>query len=59
MIMKFGGECPDTLWLLEKLLFLLFDTFQYDFLIMQKSALMAYEFCVGSFFGQLWLKILQ
>jgi hypothetical protein len=50
MLMKFGGECPCTLGLIRKILFLLFDTFQYDFLIMQKSALLACEFCVGSFF---------
>jgi hypothetical protein len=29
----------------------IFDTFQYDLFIMQKSALLAREFCVGSFFG--------
>jgi hypothetical protein len=51
MIMEFCGECPNTLRLLRKILFLLFDTFQYDFLIMQKkSAFLACEFCVGSFF---------
>jgi hypothetical protein len=49
MIMKFCGECPGTLGLLRKILFLLFDTFHYDFLIMQKSALLACESCVGSF----------
>jgi hypothetical protein len=48
MIMKFCEECPGTLGFLGKSLFLLIDTFQYDFLIMQKSALMACEFCVGS-----------
>jgi hypothetical protein len=51
MIMKFCGECPGTLGLLGKIMFLLFDTFQYDFLIMQKSALLACEFCVGSSYG--------
>jgi hypothetical protein len=50
MLMKFYGECPVTLRLLRKILFLLFDTFHYDFLIMQKSAFLACEFCVGSFF---------
>jgi hypothetical protein len=51
MITKFCGECLGTLGLLEKILFLLFDTFQYDFLIIQKSALLACEFCVGSSYG--------
>jgi hypothetical protein len=46
--MKIGGECPGASGLLGKLFFMLFDTFQYDFLIMQKSALMAWEFCIGS-----------
>jgi hypothetical protein len=50
MLIKFCGECPGTLRLLRKILFLLFDTFQYDFLIMQKSSLLVCEFCVGSFF---------
>ena len=49
MLLKFYGECPGTLRLLREILFMLFDTFQYDFLIMQKSALLACEFCVGSF----------
>jgi hypothetical protein len=49
--MKFCGECHGTLGLLVKILFLLFDTFQYDFLIMLESALLACEFCVGSFYG--------
>jgi hypothetical protein len=49
MLMKFYGECPGTLRLLRKILFLLFDTFLYDFLIMQKSTFLACEFCVGSF----------
>jgi hypothetical protein len=49
MIMKFCGEYPGTLGLLEKILFLLFDTFQYDFLVMLESAWLACEFCVGSF----------
>jgi hypothetical protein len=49
--MKFCGECPGTLGLLGKIFVLLFDTFQYDFLIMQKSALLACEFCVGSSYG--------
>jgi hypothetical protein len=53
MIMKFYGECPGTLGLLGKILFLLFDTFQLDFLIMLESALLASEFCVGSSFRQL------
>jgi hypothetical protein len=53
MIMKFCGECPGTIGLLGKILFLLFDTFQLDFLIMLESALLACEFCVGSFYGQL------
>jgi hypothetical protein len=35
----------------KNIFFLLFDTFQYDFLIMQKSAFLDYEFCVGSSFG--------
>jgi hypothetical protein len=47
------GECPGTLRLLRKVLFLLFDTFQYDLLFMQKSVFLACEFCVKSFFGQL------
>jgi hypothetical protein len=59
MIMKSCGECPGTLGLLGKLLFLLFDTFQHDFLIMQKSAFVACEFCVGSSYVELWLKFLQ
>jgi hypothetical protein len=50
MLVKFCGECLDTLIWLLKILFLLFDTFLYDFLIMQKSALLACEFCVGNFF---------
>jgi hypothetical protein len=50
MLMKFCGVCPGTLRLLRKILFLLFDTFQYDFLIMQKSALLDCEFFGGSFF---------
>jgi hypothetical protein len=50
MLIKFCGECPGTLRLLRKILFLLFDTFQYDFLIMQKLVLLACEFCVESFF---------
>jgi hypothetical protein len=37
----------------HEILFLLFDIFQYDLLFMQKSAFLACEFCVGSFFGQL------
>jgi hypothetical protein len=49
MLIKFNGECPGTLRLLRKILFLLFDTFYYDLLIMQKSALMDCEFCVWSF----------
>jgi hypothetical protein len=57
--MKFCGECPSTLRLLGKILLLLFDTFQYDFLIMLESALLACEFCVGSSYKQLWLKFLQ
>jgi hypothetical protein len=51
IIMKFCRECPGTLGLLGKILFLLLDTFQYDFLIMQKSALLAYEFFVERSFG--------
>jgi hypothetical protein len=51
--MKFCGECPGTLGLLEKILFMLFDTFQYDFLFMLESDLLACEFCVGSSYGQL------
>jgi hypothetical protein len=39
MLMKFDGECPGTLRLLRKKLFLLFDTFYYDLLIMQKISL--------------------
>jgi hypothetical protein len=49
MLMKFNGECLGTLRLLRKILFLLFDTFLYDLLIMQKLAFLACEFCVGSF----------
>jgi hypothetical protein len=49
MLMKFYGEFPGTLRFLRKILFLLFDTFLYDLLIMQKSAFLACEFCVGSF----------
>jgi hypothetical protein len=49
MLMKIYGECPGTLRLLIKILILLFDTFLYDLLIMQKSAFLACEFCVGSF----------
>jgi hypothetical protein len=49
MLMKFYGECPGTLRMLIKILFLFFYTFQYDLLFMQKSAFLAYEFCVGSF----------
>jgi hypothetical protein len=49
MLMKFYGECSGTLRLLRKIWFLLFDTFQCDLLIMQKSAFLAREFCVGSF----------
>jgi hypothetical protein len=49
MLIKFYGECPSTLRFLKKILFLLFDTFQYDLLFMQKSAFLACEFCVGSF----------
>jgi hypothetical protein len=50
MLMKFYGECPGTLRLLRKIFFLLFETFHHDLLIRQKSALLACEFCVGSFF---------
>jgi hypothetical protein len=49
MILKFYGECPGTLRLLIKIWFLLFDTFQYELLFMQKSAFLAYEICVESF----------
>jgi hypothetical protein len=49
MLLKFYRECPGTLRLLRKIWFLLFDTFQCDLLIMQKSAFLACEFCVGSF----------
>ena len=48
MLMKFYGECPGTLRLLRKILFMLFDTFLYDLLIMQESVFLACEFCVGS-----------
>jgi hypothetical protein len=48
ILMKFYGECPRTLRVLRKILFLLFDTFQYDILFMQKLAFLACEFCVGS-----------
>jgi hypothetical protein len=51
MLMKFCGECPGIFRRLRKILFLLFDTFQYEFLIIQKSAFLACEFCVGSSFG--------
>jgi hypothetical protein len=37
MLMKFYGECPGTLRLLIKILFLLFDTFHHDLLIMVAS----------------------
>jgi hypothetical protein len=57
--MKFCGECPGTLGLLRKIFLLLFDTFQYDLLIMLESALLACEFCVESSFWQLGLKFLQ
>jgi hypothetical protein len=50
MLMKFYGEFPGTLRLLRKILFLFFDTFQYDLLFMQKLAFLSCEFCVGSFF---------
>jgi hypothetical protein len=50
MLMKFYGERPGTIRLLIKIFFLLFDTFHYDLLIIQKSAFLAFEFCVGSFF---------
>jgi hypothetical protein len=36
MLMKFYGECPTTLRLLRKIVFLLFDTFHQDLLIRQK-----------------------
>jgi hypothetical protein len=49
MLMKFYGECPGTLMLLRKILFLLFDTFLYELLFMQKSAFLAYEFFVERF----------
>jgi hypothetical protein len=48
MLMKFYRECPGTLRLLRKILFLFFDTFQYNLLFMQKSTFLACEFCVGS-----------
>jgi hypothetical protein len=48
LIMKICGHCPGTSRILRKILFLLFDTFQYEFLIMQKLALLACGFCVGS-----------
>jgi hypothetical protein len=53
MIMKFCGECPGILGLLGKFLFLLFDSFQYGFLILLESAVLACEFCVGSFYRKL------
>jgi hypothetical protein len=34
MLMKFYGECHCTVRLLRKILFLLFDTFLYELLIM-------------------------
>jgi hypothetical protein len=49
MLMKFYGECPGTLRLLIKICFQLFDPVHFDLLIMQKSAFLACEFCVGSF----------
>jgi hypothetical protein len=49
MLLKFYRECPGTLRLLRKIWFLLFDAFQWDLLIMQKSAFLACEFYVGSF----------
>jgi hypothetical protein len=51
MLMKFYGECPGTLILLKTILFLLFDTFHYELLFMQKSAFLACEFFVGSLCG--------
>jgi hypothetical protein len=51
MIIKVCGECPSTLGLLGKILFLLFDTSQYVFLIMLESALLTCESCVGSSYG--------
>jgi hypothetical protein len=49
LLMKIYGECPSTILLLRKIWFLLFDTFQCDLLIMQKSAFLDCEFCEGSF----------
>jgi hypothetical protein len=51
--MKICGKCPGTLGFLKKILFLLFDTFQYDLLIRLESVLLACEFCVGSSYMQL------
>jgi hypothetical protein len=50
ILMKFYGECSGTIRLLRKILFLLFDTFHYDWLIIQKLAFLACEFCIGSFY---------
>jgi hypothetical protein len=50
MLMKFYEECPGIQMLPRKIWFLLFDTFQCDLLIMQKSAFLACEFCEGSFY---------
>jgi hypothetical protein len=49
ILIKFYGECPGIPRLLRKIRFLLFDTFQCDVLIMQKSAFLACEVFVGSF----------
>jgi hypothetical protein len=50
MLMKFYRECHGNLRLLRKILFLLFDTFLYELLIMQKKiAFLDCAFCVGSF----------
>jgi hypothetical protein len=49
MLLKFYRECPGILRLLRKIWFLLFDAFQCDLLIMQKSVFLSCEFCVGSF----------
>jgi hypothetical protein len=56
MIMKFCGECPDTLRLQGKIFFLLFDTFEHDFLIMLESTLLACEFLCREF---LWVNVAQ
>jgi hypothetical protein len=49
MLMKFYGVSSYPM-AAKKIWFLLFDIFQCQLLIMQKSVFLACEFCVGSFF---------